>query len=351
MGNEASDCDSIVSSVFFAFLLKMTTKHMHVPVINIPREDLVLRTETWWLLHETGIDISNLVFLPEVKATVDKSLASKQLEVTLVDHNILAGWQKHLEEAVVRIMDHHKEEKKCTRATGSDRVIEMVGSCASLVARAFKETNNLSLLSNVEKKILLAPILLDTANLDPKFQKVTPVDADIATILMKDLSMDAKQQKEYNDKLTAERFSVESLSTNDLLRMDYKAFKLNIHEVGISSVKKSIKDWLKSEPHLPKAMESFRVSQKLDILYAMTIFMDEKENVHRELVILSPSGELLENSMKFLLKTDLKLEQVEQAASAAFLKEGYHVAFLVQHNTGASRKQLQPLLSDFYEKK
>lgn len=81
-------------------------------------------------------------------------------------------------------------------------------------------------------------------------------------------------------------------------------------------------------------LESFRVSRKLDILYAMTIFMDEKENVHRELVILSPSVELLENSMKFLLTTDLKLEQVEQAASSAFLKEGYHVAFMVQHNTG-----------------
>lgn len=85
-----------------------------------------MRTETWWLLHQTGIDISNLVFLPEVITvtilstiltfqTVDKSLSAKQLEVTLVDHNILASWQKHLEEAVVRIMDHHKEEKKCTR--------------------------------------------------------------------------------------------------------------------------------------------------------------------------------------------------------------------------------------------
>jgi exopolyphosphatase len=49
MGNEASDADSIVSSMVFAWFLteKAEGRSMYVPVMNIPKQDLELRAEVF----------------------------------------------------------------------------------------------------------------------------------------------------------------------------------------------------------------------------------------------------------------------------------------------------------------
>lgn len=60
-----------------------------VPVLNIPRADFALRTETAFLLRERGIAAAALVFRDEI------DLAGLHraglLSLTLVDHHVLPG--------------------------------------------------------------------------------------------------------------------------------------------------------------------------------------------------------------------------------------------------------------------
>ena len=53
-----------------------------------------------------------------------------RLKLTLVDHNVLSQADSHLGTSIFRVIDHHKREKPLDRRD----TIEMVGSCATLVA-------------------------------------------------------------------------------------------------------------------------------------------------------------------------------------------------------------------------
>jgi inorganic pyrophosphatase/exopolyphosphatase len=68
LGNEASDLDSMVSSIAYAYLLSQAHTaiiDVVLPVMNIPRSEFRLRTEADYLFREVGIEVSNLVFLDE----------------------------------------------------------------------------------------------------------------------------------------------------------------------------------------------------------------------------------------------------------------------------------------------
>ena len=69
MGNEASDFDSIVSSIAYAFFLTSRSSAAGaipvVPVMHMLRGDLPLRTEVPWLLESVGVDAGLLTYLDD----------------------------------------------------------------------------------------------------------------------------------------------------------------------------------------------------------------------------------------------------------------------------------------------
>jgi len=111
-----------------------------------------------------------MIFFPEVQNQLEKLNKSSRLKFVLVDHNRLAVSQEKYEESVIEIVDHHKDESRCKNAKNDKRNIEMVGSCATLVAEKLLKGAP-SLVTKIEARVLLAPILLDTVNLDPKYEK------------------------------------------------------------------------------------------------------------------------------------------------------------------------------------
>jgi len=347
MGNEASDLDSIVSSTFYAYFLQSKEKKHEgfLPIMNIAREDFKLRTETNWLFNFMGVLIDDIVFLPEVQKEFDLLHESQRLDLILVDHNRLSAHQEKYEKSVTEVIDHHQDEKKCTSAK---KAIEMVGSCTSLVAEKILYSLP-SLVSKADAGILLAPILLDTANLDPKHEKVKKKDEEISAKLIDILGFSKEQQNQFFEKLQHERFSVDSLDTLDLLRMDYKQWKMGKWEVGISSSKRSIKELLERDSNLDKEFFNYLKSRKLDILFCMTLWLDQK-NMLRELIILTPNRRLYENTKAVLLASDLKLKEIKKDESKKLSTTDYIISFFHQHNVTASRKQLQPLLVEYYEK-
>jgi len=163
--------------------------------------------------------------------------------------------------------------------------------------------------------------------------------------------MNSESQKTFFEKLQYERFSVDSLNTPDLLRSDYKQWTMGKLEVGVSSAKRSIKQWLEMDPNLQKEFLTYLKSRKLDILFVMTQYIDEKKDMFRELIVFTPDRNLFDRTKKFLLASDLKLSEVNQEKAGSMSTSNYIINFFNQGNVASSRKQLQPLLVDNYEKK
>jgi len=308
--------------------------------MNIPREDFTLRTETNWLFKEVGIDTHNLLFFPEIQKDFDLLKENKCVDLILVDHNRLSVPQEKYESLVTEIIDHHKDEEKSPKAK---RTIEMVGSCSTLITERILSQS--SFLTSLDAKILLSPILLDTVNMDPIHKKATQKDIEIASKLNKIIEFNLEQKNTFFDKLQFERFSVESLNSYDLLRMDYKQWTMGSIEVGISSVKRSIKEWKIKDSLLIKELEKYFLERKLNLLIVMTQYLDSQKNMFREVIIFTPKKEnLFEKTKEFLVPTELNLVEMNVQKDDYFI-----TGFFEQKNITASRKQMQPLLVELYQ--
>jgi hypothetical protein len=175
---------------------------LYVPVLNVPRADFPLRTDISYAFREVrgcdrrvrlergsrndgeaaqeGVETKELLFIDELQPLLGTLLASGRLSVTLVDHNKLPNSQeslagvvrsspllhadahcRHAGAAQVReIVDHHKDEGAYV-ATVTRRVIEPVGSCATLVTFEYMEAGlDERLLDAPAARLLLATILV-----------------------------------------------------------------------------------------------------------------------------------------------------------------------------------------------
>ena len=333
MGNEAADLDSMGSAVIYAYCKAMSASSddttIYVPMINIPREDFKLRTEAAFLFSHAGINTDWLLFAEDINLNALNQTGN--LELVLVDHNKLASNQSELAQTVEEIIDHHKDEQLYMDAA---RVIEPVGSAATLVAEALLK--NPDALEEGSAVLLLGTILLDTVNLDPDAQRATEKDQQIVDALLKLTGADRKQ---LFDKLQEEKFNVSSLDSSDLLRKDYKEWKLGNQNVGFASVLLSISDWLTKDADLSGSLAAYASRCKLDVLIAMNAYTQPQFT--RELVVYCKDDALRSKLLKFLEGSDLGLTKIEGAVDA-------DTALYAQANLGYSRKKLQPVMNDFF---
>lgn len=65
MGNEACDLDSAVSALTLAFFLSSRTSTA-IPIIPIPANDLILRTEIVYFFKRIGLDLRSLIYLDDL---------------------------------------------------------------------------------------------------------------------------------------------------------------------------------------------------------------------------------------------------------------------------------------------
>ena len=335
MGNEASDLDSMASSIAYGYLLSQESLpggEIVLPVMNIPRDDFKLRTEAVYLFKEVGIDISRLVFLDEIK--LDALRDRKLLKLVLVDHNKLAKSQEALADAVDEIIDHHEAENLYPYV--AKRTIEPgLGSTATLIAERIIKRKR-ELLDEGLATLLLGTILLDTANLKPSRTK--PKDE----AMVKDLSEFVVVSRDaLFKKVEFEKFNASGLSTYDLLRKDYKEADAGRVKYGISSVPISVRDWFGKDPNLGEGFLGYADLKKVDLLLTMHFYEDPE--FRRELGIFSKNQTLIEKATSALASTDLKLEPMTPSAQPG--GKDTQVFFFKQLNTKIARKNLQPILN------
>jgi exopolyphosphatase len=378
------DADSIVSALVYAYYRqKIDPTEIFIPVVNIKRERFKLRTEVAYVLKKRKIDDDLLVFKDEIDLAWHHQ--HRLLRLVLVDHNSLPTQESFLDNAVVAVFDHHNDEGKYLGA--DPRVIEPVGSCATLIAREILTTHPHVLDGNTAR-ILLAPIVIDTANFDHALARpLMSVDQEVAAFLL-DIIAPEKYPKlqyvsVYFQKLMVAKYNVSNLTSEDLLRRDYKDWISNGYRYGISSVPLSFQKWVNLDGELSSHFLLRMRNKKLDLL--MVMLTSFGSTLSRELVIFTDDNDLGESLVHYLSHSDLNLsvlktekadisEDQEKRANnpdcvdndgGGFASAGnsssemempspdgeptHGIAFYIfnQNNTKLSRKALQPLIHKF----
>ncbi len=333
IGNEAADLDSMASSITFGYLLSLQDVEGVVPVMPIARADFKLRTEAVYVFEEAGINLEDVVFFDEVDF---EGLMYDGTELVLVDHNRLSPVIDGYFPNVVAVLDHHKDEGLYQEAMV--RVIEPVGSTATLIAMEFDKAG-----IAVEKDVAVllgGTILLDTVNLDPAAGRVTDSDIRVAE---KILPLCPIPQEEFFTNIQQEKFSTAGLSTNDLLRKDYKEFQFEAVRCGIGSALLPVSQWQEMDDNLMAGFANYAAKNELGVLLSMNAYTNPDFN--RDLVIYCVDKEGHDRLLEYLHGAGLELSVIEYPEA----QEGVGcISFYRQGNLALSRKKLQPLLADFY---
>jgi exopolyphosphatase len=150
-------------------------------------------------------------------------------------------------------IDHHDEENKVPKGMEEEpRIVQICGSCSSLVVQYCREAwDSLAAQSRNAKetkwnaelaRLALAPVLIDTSNLKDE-SKTTPNDVDAVKYLEKWIASEEKPHfdaEEYFKEIADAEKDVDSMSLADLLRKDYKEWNDGGTSLGICSVVKDM---------------------------------------------------------------------------------------------------------------
>ena len=350
---------------------------IHIPIANLPKADISLRPELLTLLPYANIEAEHLITLDDLPGGAERKsdLPPDLTRWILVDHNSLAGeLGDSYRSRVVGAIDHHVDEGKVPKDTGDEpRVIKFSGSCASLVteylrgpweglslstsssAAAHAQGDSLlddlavtSLWDAQVAQLALGAILIDTTNLNDQ-NKTTDHDKHAVEYLEAKINACPRVSKDFDranlyKTVDEAKRDLDSISLYDVLRKDYKQWKDNGMELGISSVVKPI-SWLKGKADkgtgLVGALVVFAEERSLNIHAVMTTYSTEDGDFARDLMVLT-RDEHAESIVETFVRSsaeELALQDVDEGG-----EHGISYRIWRQGNVAASRKQVAPML-------
>lgn len=345
LGNEACDMDSTVASIVYAYFLSELDGIASVAVINVDKDDFALRTDVVHLLKKVSLNQESLLFMDEALPMLESHANKKALSLHLVDHNRLSVKQQHWEPHVVEIVDHHKDEGLCGNVVPTKRnIVFPQGSCCSLVSQ-YAHGRGVTWDSQMAQ-LLLAVILIDTGNLDPVMGKTEAIDRDMVSLLTRAAGLEdvAKRDSFYHE-LNDAKFDVAALSCYDNLRKDYKEFSVANWKIGMSAVLRNVQDF--DGETLQRDVQRWIAAQHLDVFFILTAFYEGPNKTFRRqnCIFADRRNEHLFHETNAFIQSQkaLKLEPLKNFSFPSILGSGYD-----QWDVKASRKQLQPMVMDFF---
>ena len=390
LGNEAADFDSMACAIAYAACADSerarrtisegddeTGALVFAPVVGVPRDDFPLRGDAAAAFPELGVDVDRLIFSDEIDvgALAD---AGRLAGVVLVDHNALAGANvsdPRILASVGVVLDHHEDE----RAYPANALAEVapVGSCATLVAEAargklklgggtigdahrelypFRDGRDALEGRVVIASLLLSAILLDTQNLDASAARATDRDAAQLSALASIAGVRTPEAiAERYEALKRARFDQSRLGARDLLRRDYKQWRMGATEIGVASFGVPLRDLEARHAgagDVRAACARFADERGVDALVLMSAFDDPRRGgaFRRELAMAARDGDArdaTEAALRALASGALgeALGGLTPIAGGAGFGEG--MAF-EQGDPRGSRKKAQPAMLAFF---
>ncbi|XP_021823695.1 exopolyphosphatase PRUNE1-like isoform X1 [Prunus avium] len=350
MAQDGPDVGSIASTITYAFYLNEARKSDQictVPVINMKRLDIRSQAELKWLLDSCQIDQSSLIFVDEIDLSYYDLFGS--LKVVLLNGNKLPAKQEALKQAVVEIFNCKEGEsvypwvKTITIAEKQD------SSCCTLVAEKFALISPEILAGQGFSRLLLAAILLDSANLCSP--QCSLKDKYMATLLIHGsgrFGCNGLYQL-----LRYKMYDVSDLKVADILRKDFKKWtrvgkpdsagsRMMASQIGMSSIGVPIAQLLDHEDTSVREIKYFQYMEKIRLLMIVSGYYDSKKNFKREILVSAESVELMKNLLFFFnaSASQLPLKAIHQPGLGEEMQ-----AFEIDKVT--SRKTIERLLEEF----
>lgn len=379
IGNEASDVDSIVSSICYAYLkahynnntMSDAAASAIIPIASISRSNLHFRRELDVLLKTIDLELNDLLCVDEVP--LSRIHDNNKLSLILTDHNKLSSVLSPFSSSVIEIVDHHVDSNQYSWVTGMLRDIAfdstskaLVGSTCTLIAEKYFQLNNCdSALSAEVATLLMGVISLDTINMDPHAGIGTSRDSSALSRLQ---SISPHDQYHLFESLRDAKWDPifwKDLSVMDSLIIDYKLFttpSASSKPIGMSSILQTITDFT-TKSDLRLGIAHFMKEQSLSMLVVMSCIQTPAPR--RELLVITDNGQLLGAVDKFLMNTSShnldcilqepltsRMQQVLKATNqvpGGTVIEPLLCSIYTQGNSKASRKQVAPLMLAFYD--
>lgn len=246
-GHKNPDTDSIVSAIAAQqYLSEVLSKEA------VACRAGELNNETKFVLEKFGVQAPEMI------------TAAEGEEVALVDHNEVSQLADGLNiNQVEYIFDHHK------MAIATEKPIycrmEPIGSTSSLIAKMLFEKGTKP--SETNAKLLLAGILSDTLNL------TSPTTTEIDRQLVPMISEIAKIEiPAFVDEMFKAKSSLEGISTEDIITLDYKTFEMGSSLVGIGTWETTSPESVNEKKiEIMEALKAKKTAENLQYMYFMVV--------------------------------------------------------------------------------
>lgn len=345
-GSGAADADSVAGCLAYACLLdrEAVASVLILPCLPISPADLALRPELHRLFAAFGVKESGLIFCDEIGMT--DLINTRRGKIVLVDTqgcDLAAAVRGRVRE----IIDHHEADPKTgDKLPNLDRrIIEPVGSVCTLVAeQIFLRAPGI--LDSQLAGMLAAVVRLDTADLDPGAGRASARDREIVDRLR---HAGAAEVSGLYAELVQVRADTEGLSSEQLLRKDYKESVSGWTRMGLSSVPLLLDAWSRRDPDLEQALWDFARGRGLDLL--VVCLYRTGSVFRRQLILCSGRRELIGRIAASGLGESLGLREISgeehyerRAGRSAISGGAAQILYFQQMHTSFSRKRIEPIL-------
>ncbi|XP_014221744.1 exopolyphosphatase PRUNE1 isoform X1 [Trichogramma pretiosum] len=364
LGNPSCDLDSAVCALAQAYLEYQIARdgssdgrrepdHVFLPVLNVKRNEFRTKTEVRHHLRECNVDVDSLTFRDEVD--LQRIHEQGKLDLSLLDHHALTGDDSGLRGSVRSVIDHRPQDRDWPWLD-CDLVLEQVGSCASLVARNVlrRRPSSMSELG----KLLLGPILIDTANFSKEADRARPLDREMAEEIEKICCFSASERRQLYEQILKAKTDISELTPDDLLIRDLKV----VNGVSIPGFPILVRDFLQLKG-ASEALRAFCEARNCHTVVLIGMELKE-ERLTRDIGVYSLDADRAANKLIEALKssTEPKLELTEvkrneqdehqrqetrgssSISSGGGELDGKFLALYTQANVRASRKQILPII-------
>lgn len=297
-----------------------------VPVLNIPREKLPLKSEVVHFLGKNAIQTDNVLCRDEVDL-------NRFTSYILVDHHVSA-----LNPHKIKMIFDHRPQDPRAQFTTNDVFIADVGSCATLVANyILQEAANSTDDEKEVLKLLMGPIILDTINFSPEADKARPLDHQVLARMEAILEIhDLAYRQLLFDDLAAARSDVSSLDSYQILFKDMKTVGNN-PIVAVPGYPIRVQEYIRM-PAVNENLMRFANELNCDVVVLMGQKLLEGGKILRDLAIVNVKNLQLFAQCKAALEgsCEFQFEQVDTFMGGPVYE---------QKNIKLSRKQILPILN------
>ncbi len=262
----------------------------------------------------------------------------------------ITGMLSAFSSKVTMVIDHHQGNSPTLTQEGVASIIELVGSCSTLVSRKLLNDSNYKMEESVARA-LVSVILSDTGKLLAEGRE-TDQDKEAVKDLSKFLPSTFDNSEQYAKYMTA-KFDISTLSVREVLERDFKQEGYGSrYVIGFCSITAKLSEYLTRSSTKEDIAEFYRThSLTALVMFGVTIKTMDPMELEKQIAVYQPEGahsEFTESLVAMLESNkDIHCERLEGL-------EEFEGVIMHQGNHTLSRKQMVPFFTEFmismYEK-